>query len=138
MNPASKRSGRSRFRPRARAFVLFEAVIAMTAFAIVAVGLVSLLRQITRVSAVAQRDTILRQKLDTQIAWERFHGFEEKNETTRPDEDGVVFDILIEPLELENFDGIKLDHLFNVAIKATWTEANPPQELLLQQYVYQP
>lgn len=121
-----------------RAFVLFEAVIAMTAFAIVAVGLVSILRQITRVSAVAQRDTILRQKLEAQFSWERFHGFEEKNEATRPDEDGVVFETLIEPLEMENIDGVKLDHLFNVTIKATWTESHPPQELIFHQYVYQP
>lgn len=122
----------------ARAFVLFEAIIAMMAFGIVAVGMVSLLKQITRVSAVAQRDTILRQKLDAQLAWERVNGFEEREEVTDPDEDGVVFEIKIVPLELENYDGELLGNLFDVAIRATWTESHPPQDLLLQQYVYQP
>lgn len=124
--------------PRARAFVLFEAVIAMMAFGIVAVGMVSLLKQITRVSAVAQRDTILRQKLDAQLAWERVNGFEEREEVTEADEDGVVFEIKIAPLELENYDGEVLGNLFEVFIRATWTESHPPQDLTIQQYVYQP
>lgn len=124
--------------PRARAFVLFEAIIAMMAFGIVAVGMVALLKQITRVSNVAQRDTILRQKLDAQLAWERVNGFEEREETTEPDEDGVVFETKIVPLELENYDGEILGNMFEVLIRATWTESNPPQDLLLQQYVYQP
>lgn len=128
-----------RARPsRSRAFVLFEAVIAMMAFGIVAVGMVSLLKQITRVSNVAQRDTILRQKLDAQLAWERINGFEEREEVTEPDEDGVVFETKIVALELENYDGEKLSNLFDVTIRATWTESYPPQDLTLQEYVYQP
>lgn len=124
--------------PRTRAFVLFEAIIAMMAFGIVAVGMVSLLKQITRVSNVAQRDTILRQKLDAQLAWERVNGFEEREEVTDPDEDGIVFEIKVVPLELENYDGEVLGDLFEIVIRATWTESHPPQDLILQQYVYQP
>lgn len=123
---------------RSRAFVLFEAIIAMMAFGIVAVGMVSLLKQITRVSNVAQRDTILRQKLEAQLAWERVNGFQEREEVTDPDEDGVVFETIITPIELENFDGEILSDLFEITIRATWTESYPPQDLILQQYVYQP
>lgn len=126
-----------RRRHRSRAFVLFEAIIAMMAFGIVAVGMVSLLKQITRVSNVAQRDTILRQKLEAQLAWERVNGFQEREEVTEPDEDGVVFETKIVPLELKNYDGEILSDLFEITIRATWTESYPPQDLLLQEYVYQ-
>lgn len=119
-------------------FMLMEAILALSLFAIVGVALITALNEIGRMAYEARREAILARLLDSELrAAMTVPVLEEGEETRSLDELQMEIKIIVEPLEeLENQDGRLLQQMFRVEVQAVWWEENDWSEMSVESWRY--
>ncbi len=106
-----------------------EAILALLVFSVMAVSLTQTLASIQRTSRAVQDNMLIARLLDSKLT--------EVLTLTRLEEGDVIEDndeiqgqirTVVEPLELENEEGVVLTNMFKVTITALWRQDGQDQE----------
>ena len=127
-----------RMSDRRGGFMLMEAILALSLFAIVGVALITALNEIGRMAFEARREAVLARLLDSELRAAMTVPTLEEGETTRSlDELQVEIKAIVEPLEeLENQDGRLLQQMFRIEVQATWWEDNGWNDMSVESWRY--
>lgn len=125
-------------RPR-RGFMLMESILALSLFAIVGVALITALNEIGRLAYDARREGRLARILDSELRAAMMMPALEEGETVKTlDEFNLEITTIVEPmLEVENQDGVALQHMFRVEVQASWYENNEWNEMFVESWRYE-
>jgi hypothetical protein len=112
----------------------------MSLLSIIAVSLTVALSRLGEAAARSQRElTILRNLESLMTEALRNPVIEPVEQTLAPDAYGVVYSVLIEPIEgLETQSQVSLQDLFMIRIAARWLDNGVMQEELVETYRYGP
>jgi type II secretory pathway component PulJ len=122
----------------ARGFTIFEAMLALGLFALAVVGITQMLNTAIQAASENQRETMIRQELQSRLAEERVTRLEPGTKELTGGENGLLFERVVEPLDLENKRKNKLAGLYHLTIKAKWKGPSQEEERTAEIYVYQP
>ncbi len=107
-----------------------EIMIAIGAFAIVAVALVSLLNQVVNLSIESRETAAIQRVVQSELISAMTMPNLEEGETSRQiEEREIELTTLIAPLELENEEGEAILSLFEVTVTARWLQDGERQEV---------
>lgn len=123
---------------RRSGYILFELVIALTIFAIAALGLARALNQAAETSNLLKRDQIIRIGMRNFLEEIRGKSLTEMSTSQMDTTYGVTYTSSTEPVALRTTSGGTLGDLYNLTIKATSSFDGVPQEDTLNVYVYKP
>lgn len=147
MNNASMTSGRHHTHllgGRHRGFTLLEAMLAIFIFSAAAVSLVEAINATGRVSAEARRVGRIQLRLDNLLleatrdpAWAA-SGRNPPTYDREFQENGILFRIHREPLEMENEARQPLPDLYAVRVTAEWQEGGETRQQSAETWVYPP
>ena len=123
---------------RRRGFMLMEALLALSLFAIVGVALATALNEIGRLAHDARREARLARILDSELRGAMSVPVLEEGETTKSlDEFNIDIKTIVEPLEeIENQEGQMLQQMFRIEVQASWRENNEWQEMFVETWRY--
>jgi hypothetical protein len=123
---------------RRRGFMLMEAILALSLFAIVGVALITALNEVGRMAFEARREAVLARLLDSELRAAMTVPVLEEGEITRSLEElQVEIKVIVEPLEeLENQDGRLLQQMFRIEVQAVWWEDNDWSEMSVESWRY--
>jgi len=104
-----------------RAFTLFEALIALSIFAIAFVGLVVALDASVQAGINARNTSTLRRALEDRLAYNLVVPLQpgETRSIAAADNNGIAIEETIDPFEVNNMDDVPLTGLWLLTIKAT-------------------
>ena len=125
---------------REHGFVLLEIIMAIALFSIVAVAMTRALDQIAKTSKAAQREGQVMRVLESVLA-EVVHEPELKagSEHFEVGADGVAADATIQHIELLTRNKARLDHMFEIHVKAWITDGRAHlMQREMKTYVYSP
>lgn len=104
-----------------RGYILLEIMIAVTILSLAIVGLATSLGDMIKFYNMAQREAILREKLQTQLAIARgLQDLEQGTVTTEPDADQIQFVREIERMEYKTKDEEDVRGIYRVHISGVW------------------
>ncbi len=123
-----------------RGYVLLEVILAMSLLSIIAVSLTVALSRLGEAAARSQRELNVLRNLESLMTEAlRNPVIEPVEQTLDPDPFGVVYAVLIEPIEgLETQSQVSLQDLFVIRITARWLDNGVVQEELVETYRYAP
>ncbi len=101
-----------------RGFMLLEVIIAVAVFAFAVVGLSLTMNRLIDTELVTREEQRLRLEVQSRVAEARLEPIQEGVVELREGEDGTRFRRVIEPLEMENMDGIVLGDMFLLRVEA--------------------
>ncbi len=118
---------------------MFELLLAVLIFGMAAVALAQALNQAGKLAVDTKQAGRIQAKAHA-LLFEYGFGTElEEGETEIPSGDGeVVYQIVVEPLEVENMDGLVLADLFQITVNADWEEGGEAQHFEAETYRYAP
>lgn len=128
----------------AQGFTLLEVLLAVFVFSIAAVSLVGAIQQIGTASIDARRHQEIVARLESiMLEITRNPPQQLVNSPDAPfqldtKEAGVNYHVTIQRLELQNQDNAPLQGLYQVRAVAQWTEANKPQDMSAETWLYPP
>ncbi|MGE9268941.1 MAG: hypothetical protein ACQKBY_12665 [Verrucomicrobiales bacterium] len=106
-------------------FLLMEAVMALLIFSIMAVSFTTALKLIRQNSMAVEQRMKVTQILDSALTEMMSLPTLEEGEIVRElEEKEMVLVTLVEPLELENYNGEVLEEMYRVRVTAEWYEDN--------------
>jgi type II secretory pathway pseudopilin PulG len=123
--------------PASSGFILFEVMIAVAVFAIVALSLASAMNSTIQASTYLDRQASIRMGLDSMIhealrkPKRQEMAFEYEDETL-----GVRYRTEIEELRFTTFEGESLPHLYLLRVTARYEEDGEDREDKVERYVY--
>ncbi len=123
---------------RPRGYILFELVIALTIFAIAALGLARALNQAAETANLLKRDQIIRIGMRNFLEEIRRKPITEMSTSQMDTTYGVTYTSSTEPVSLRTTSGGTLTDIYNLTIKATSSFDGVPEEATLNVYVYKP
>ena len=119
----------SRGNQSARGFILLEAILAVSILSVVAVSLTVAIDKLGAVAMESQREMAMLRNMETLLTWQlRDPNIEPRQNTSPPDAYGVVYESLVEELELYNQDDAALPEMLRIQIRAVWQEPSGMQE----------
>lgn len=119
-------------------YILFELVIALTIFAIAALGLARALNQAAETANLLKRDQIIRIGMRNFLEEIRRKPITEMSTSQMDTTYGVTYTSSTEPVSLRTTSGGTLTDIYNLTIKATSSFDGVPEEATLNVYVYKP
>lgn len=122
----------------ARGFLLLEAILAVSILSVIAVSLTVAIDRLGAVALASQREMAMMRNLETLLTWHlRDPNIEpEPGKNSAPDAYGVVYQSLVEEVELFNVDGEALPEMLRIQIRAVWEEPSGIQEQIVETYRY--
>ncbi len=123
---------------RRSGYILFELVIALTIFAIAALGLARALNQAAETANLLKRDQIIRIGMRNFLEEIRRKPITEMSTSQMDTTYGVTYTSSTEPVSLRTTSGGTLTDIYNLTIKATSSFDGVPEEATLNVYVYKP
>lgn len=121
----------------ARGFLLLEAILAVSILSVIAVSLTVAIDRLGAVAMESQREMAMMRNLETLLTWHlRDPNIEPRQEDSAPDSYGVIYQSLVEEIELFNVDGEALPEMLRIQIRAVWQDAGGMQEQLVETYRY--
>lgn len=143
MHPSARSlPARPVFLPDRNGFTLFEALLALLIFSVAIVSLIQAINTAGHASLEARRELSIQLALDAHLLeiTRKLLPIAEGERATKNQwrEADVLFESVIEPLDLQNKDGETLTNLYAVTIRATWKEANTTQQAEVSTWVYPP
>jgi prepilin-type N-terminal cleavage/methylation domain-containing protein len=126
--PARRKSG----------FVLWEMLLALAIFSIVAVSLTTALEQAANTARLLRQDSQVRHDLESILAESSIAKLAAgKNEIPLGDQ-RVHYEREVVPVLAKNSNGQPLDHLWRITVRARWQETNQSRSSQAELIVYQP
>jgi hypothetical protein len=127
----------SRSNQSARGFILLEAILAVSILSVIAVSLTVAIDKLGAVAMESQREMAMLRNMETLLTWQlRDPNIEPRQNTSPPDAYGVVYESLVEELELYNQDDAALPEMLRIQIRAVWQEPSGMQEQFVETYRY--
>lgn len=108
---------RRRARGGAGGFMLLEVVIAVGVFAFAVVGLAGAMNRLIDVELLSREEQRLRLEVESRLAEARLERVVEGTLDLGEDAAGIQYTRIVEPVELENADGVMLDGLFLLRVE---------------------
>ncbi len=99
-------------------FMLLEVIIAVGVFAFAVVGMSLAMNQLIDVELFSREEQRLRLEVQSRVAESRLEPIEEGVVELREGTDGTKYRRIIEPLELENMDGVALGEMYLMRVEA--------------------
>ncbi len=122
---------------QARGFLLLEAILAVSILSIIAVSLTVAIDRLGALALASQREMSMMRNLQTLLTWHlRDPNIEPRQEQSAPDSYGVIYESMVEELEIENEDGQPLPEMYRIQIRAVWQESGLMQEEIVETYRY--
>ncbi|MDZ4406292.1 prepilin-type N-terminal cleavage/methylation domain-containing protein [Prosthecobacter sp.] len=121
---------------RRSGYILFELVIALTIFAIAALGLARALNQAAETANLLKRDQIIRIGMRNFLEEIRRKPITEMSTSQMDTTYGVTYTSNTEPVALRTTRGDTLSDIYNLTITATSSFDGVPEEATLNVYVY--
>ncbi len=120
-------------------FILFEVMIAIAVFAIVAISLATAMNSTIAASNYLDRQASIRHGLDS-ILHEALRKPKRKEMAFEYHDEllGVRYRTVIEELKFTNFEGDSLKGLYTLRASASYTEDGEEREEIAERYVYRP
>ena len=111
--------------------------MAVSILSVIAVSLTVAIDKLGAVAMQSQREMAMMRNLETLLTWHlRDPNIEPRQETSPPDSFGVVYESMVEELELYNQDDAVLPEMLRIQIRAVWQEPSGMQEQLVETYRY--
>ena len=123
---------------RCSGYILLEVTLAVLIFACVVVGLAITLNAAIEAGLRQRRETAMVWALESKLAEARLTRLVIGKETSGRDENGVVYEKEISPLDVRTKQNQFMNGLYNIKITAYWKEDGRAEERNAQTYVYQP
>jgi hypothetical protein len=131
MNPPPRRHAR-------RGVVLFEVIMALTVFTLVAVSLVMALDATMDATSQRAQTEIALRGLENQMALVRNIRLV-PGETDVPDDGtGVAYTVLVEPTQMKDQKNVPVPNIFRVTITAKWKDGAHDEDREVSELIYQP
>lgn len=123
-----------------KGYILMEVILAAGIFFIAVAGMAGAMGQMVEGLTEARRERFLQNLLESKYAELRVNPLEPGEHTIETDDPAVSFRAVLEEVEILNRDGIALDNVYLLTLRAVW---NPPGggdalEREMSLYVYQP
>ena len=107
---------------------LMEAMLAAMVFSLVAVSLVGSIQQMGRLADRTRTESdVMRQlqaRIEEQVRNPFIQAFHRKS---KPDETGVSYEISVQPVEIQNSEGVRLSQMFRIYARASWKSGQVTQ-----------
>ena len=125
-------------RPRStQGFILLEAILAISILSVIAVAMTAALSQLGAAASMAQREMVVMRTLDSLMTEAlRMPTIQPMVNDSAPDSYGIVYQTVIEEMELEDMDGQPLPEMFRIQIRAVWQHGHTTQEEIVETFRY--
>lgn len=122
----------------ARGFILLEAILSVMILSMIAVSLTVALDRLGAAASASQREMNMMRNLQTLMTWNLRDPFIQPKppEQSVPDSYGIIYETLIEEMELYNMDEQPLPEMLRIHIRAVWQEGGQMQEETVEAYRY--
>ena len=112
--------------------------MAVSILSVIAVSLTVAIDKLGAVAMQSQREMGMMRNLETLLTWNlRDPNIEPRAPVTSPpDAYGVVYESVVEDLELYNQDDAVLPEMLRIQIRAVWQEPSGMQEQIVETYRY--
>lgn len=127
---------RSRTRHGRRGYLLLEVMLALAILSLAMVSLISLLGQSIEAQSIMAQDRRLLREMESRLALVRAGLVEEALQENPSDLPGVTFSLQVDDADLRNRDGLKLDGLQRLRLRAAWTEQGEEQVFEVETYAW--
>jgi prepilin-type N-terminal cleavage/methylation domain-containing protein len=142
------RSGYRRSRPselrrtliarKKRGFVLWEMLLALSIFCIVALSLTTALEQAADTARLLRQDSQVRHDLESILAESSVTKLASGKSEIPLGDQRVHYEREVVPVQAKNSKGQRLDHLWHIIVRAHWQETNQSRSSQADLIVYQP
>ena len=120
-----------------KGFILLESILAVSILSVIAVSLTVAIDRLGALAMASQREMSMMRNLETLLTWHlRDPNIEPRQEQSAPDAYGVVYESLVEEMQLENEEGQPLQEMLRIQIRAIWQEPTGMQEQIVETYRY--
>jgi type II secretory pathway pseudopilin PulG len=119
-------------------FVLWEILLALTIFCIVALSLTTALQQAAGTARLLRQDSQVRHDLESILAETSMAKLAPGRSEVPLGDQRVRYERQIAPIVAKNSKGQPLDHLWRITVRATWQETNQSRSSQAELIVYQP
>ncbi len=122
-----------------RGSALFELLLAVLIFGVAALALARSLNQVGLLALESKQAAEVQAHVHSLLFEYGFSAELVEGETELPSEDGTItYQVVIEPMELENMEGLVLPDMFKIRVIASWEEDQQQQEVFAETYRYAP
>jgi type II secretory pathway pseudopilin PulG len=119
-------------------FVLWEVLLALSIFCIVALSLTTALQQGAETARLLRQDSQVRHDLESILAETSTTKLAAGKSAVPLGDQRVRYERQIAPVVAKNSKGQPLDHLWRITVRATWQETNQSRSSQAELIVYQP
>jgi type II secretory pathway pseudopilin PulG len=119
-------------------FVLWEILLALTIFCIVALSLTTALQQAAETARLLRQDSQVRHDLESILAETSVTKLAPGTSAIPLGDQRVRYERQIAAVTAKNSKGQPLDHLWRITVRATWQETNRSRSSQAELIVYQP
>jgi hypothetical protein len=119
-------------------FVLWEILLALTIFCIVALSLTTALQRAAETARLLRQDSQVRHDLESILAETSVTKLAPGRSEVPLGDQRVRYERQIAPVAAKNSKGQQLDHLWRITVRATWQETNQSRSSQAELVVYQP
>lgn len=118
---------------------LFELLLAMLIFGMAALALSGALNQVGMLAIESKEAAHIQAQAHSLLFEYGFGSDLVEGEVELPTEDDRIhYRLLIEPVEMENMEGLVLPDLFKMVVKVEWQQSGQPMQFNAETYRYAP
>lgn len=122
-----------------RGFILLEILLAMSLFGMVAVSLTIALGSLAKNTILARKEVVVMRNLESLLTEASKAQELEEGVTDLGVQDEVYYERILEPIEdMENYDGVLLENMWRVAVRAEWEDRGEIVEEIAETLRYLP
>jgi prepilin-type N-terminal cleavage/methylation domain-containing protein len=121
-----------------RGFVLWEMLLALSIFCIVALSLTTALQQAADTARLLRQDSQVRHDLESILAESSTTKLAAGRAQIPLGDQRVRYEREIAPVQAKNSRGQPVDHLWRVTVRASWQETNQSRSSQAEMIIYQP
>jgi Tfp pilus assembly protein PilV len=122
----------------AAGFVLWEILLALTIFCVVALSLTTALQRAAETARLLRQDSQVRHDLESILAETSVTKLAPGRSEVPLGDQRVRYERQIAAVTAKNSKGQPLDHLWRITVRATWQETNQSRSSQAELIVYQP
>jgi Tfp pilus assembly protein PilV len=118
-------------------FMLFEVMVAVTVFAVAALGLANALNNTIDAALAWQREGEIRLGLQSKLAELKAKPLQVAKVTDPADAMGVVYESEVQQMQVRNEKDLLLSGIYRLTVRARWRANEQEQEAIAEIYVLQ-
>ena len=119
-------------------YILLEIILALSIFAMAVTGLISSLGQTSDAMLGSNRESEIRQALECKLAEKRVLPVELGVKPIEFEDSTVAMECEWKPVKMVTYDNLHLNNLYELAIRAKWTQSGQEQTQEAKILLYRP